>query len=132
MGGPSGENTMVKHEETENSKLVSVALSAQFVIAMALTLGRSDITPILCLIGFYAVQERKRNATRTYLLFLVCSVFLDVAWLCIYNDFIYDPRVRPNTPEARVNGLLKFVFIFSVILLLIKVVSVYLVYKFFL
>jgi hypothetical protein len=56
---------MVKHEETESAKIASIAIALQFVCGMVNSLYRSDVTPVLCLIGFYAVQERKMNATRT-------------------------------------------------------------------
>ena len=56
---------MVKHEETDASKLASIMLALQFATAMVNALYRSEVTPVLCLIGFYAVQERKMNATRT-------------------------------------------------------------------
>merc|ERR1711924_203768 len=123
----------MKKEETQASKWVSVALSAQFVVSMFNCLARSDVTPVLCLIGFYAVQERKRNATRTFMVFLVLSVFLDVVWLSVYGGYIHNflATVKwQNVAQTRVNGLLKFVYITSVILLIIKVVSVYFVYNF--
>ena len=55
----------MKHEESDAAKIASVMIALQFVVAMLNTLYRSEVTPVLCLIGFYAVQERKRNAMRT-------------------------------------------------------------------
>merc|ERR1712166_1220603 len=101
-------------------KCVSIALSAQFLVSMINCLHRSDVTPVLCLIGFYSVNERKRNATRTYLVFLILSIFLDVIWLSVYGNYIYS--------YLRV---VEFVFFTSIILLVIKMLSVISVYKFY-
>merc|ERR1719498_1415681 len=104
---------MASREETDASKMVSALLALQFVFAMVNALYRSEITPVLCLVGFYAVQERKRNATRTYLIFLVISSFLDVAWLSIYGEYLSDyvnAMTWNNAAQVRVNGLIKVVW----------------------
>ena len=61
--------------------------------------------------GFYSVNERKRNATRTYLVFLILSIFLDVVWLSVYGNYIYSylrvvefeytGQVQPSTAVQR-------------------------------
>merc|ERR1712166_351950 len=115
-------------------KCVSIALSAQFLVSMINCLHRSDVTPVLCLIGFYSVNERKRNATRTYLVFLILSIFLDVIWLSVYGNYIYSYlRVVEfeYTGQIKDNHLLEFVFFTSIILLVIKMLSVISVYKFY-
>merc|ERR1712159_114861 len=121
--------------ETSASKWVSVALSAQFLCAMLNTLYRSELTPVLCLIGFYAVQQRKRNAARTYCVFLCFSIFLDIVWLSVYGGYIshyVNVAQFENSQQVRVNSLLKCVFVSSIPLFIIKIVSVFFVYKFYL
>eukprot|EP00656_Telonema_subtile_P003905 TRINITY_DN11768_c0_g1_i1.p1 TRINITY_DN11768_c0_g1~~TRINITY_DN11768_c0_g1_i1.p1 ORF type:complete len:164 (-),score=37.52 TRINITY_DN11768_c0_g1_i1:382-873(-) len=112
---------------------VSIALSAQFILAMVNSLERSDITPVLCLIGFYSVKERKRNATRSYLFLLCISVLLDVIWLSVKGPFIYSHlQVSAFSPaEIKNNHLLEFVFMCSVVLLVVKMLSAIAVYKFY-
>merc|ERR1712216_54472 len=121
----------MKHEETDTTKIASIAIALQFFVAMLNSLYRSDVTPVLCLIGFYAVQERKRNAARTYLVFLVLSAFLDVVWLSIYGTYLRDWIPSMNKGQEKVNGLLNFVWYCSCVLLIIKCASVYFVYNFY-
>eukprot|EP00658_Telonema_sp_P-2_P071720 TRINITY_DN60945_c0_g1_i2.p1 TRINITY_DN60945_c0_g1~~TRINITY_DN60945_c0_g1_i2.p1 ORF type:complete len:199 (+),score=43.19 TRINITY_DN60945_c0_g1_i2:119-715(+) len=119
--------------ERNLDKVVSIALSAQFVLAMINTLHRSDITPVLCLIGFYSVKERKQNATRTYLIFLFVSIVLDVIWLSAQGSYIYS-YLRTHQfadGQLRDNHLLEFVFMCSVVLLVVKMLSAIAVYKFY-
>ena len=76
-------------------------------------------------------------------MFLVLSSFLDSVWLSIYGSYIHDIPVYTSAvnvgevrrvvgtavvrfvhPQERVNNLLKFVFVSSAVLLVIKVLAV--------
>jgi hypothetical protein len=66
------------------------------------------------------------------LIFLVFSAFLDIAWLSVYGGYLNDyinATKWVNSAQIRLNGLLSFTYYASILLLFVKVGSVYVVYN---
>lgn len=77
----------------EHCESLSYITTGIFVISLFLSILRPDPTLAVCLFGFYGAHVRSKGAIRSFWVFLLLTICVDVMWLVEYS------ALRPFTFE---------------------------------